>query len=171
MSSDDPEGGAGPSPSAPTDLWGVGPRTAAVLETAPFSAADLADGTVSYRMLTEAGVNPGVAARLRRRYSLVWSFDWTVGADLVRRAEQLRNLTEGEREWIVESFSEEAAGTGDEDDRCRRCGAGLITYTLLDREAVVCEDCGFTGVPIAERHPTTGADESWEAAVSRFLER
>lgn len=170
MASDDPEGGAGPSASAPTDLWGVGPRTADVLEAAPFSAADIADGAVSYRMLTEAGVNPGVAARLRRRYSLVWSFDWTVGADLVRRAEQLRNLTEGEREWIIESFPEDAAGPGDDDGRCRRCGAELVTYSLLDREAVACDDCGYVGVPIAERHPATGAAESLEAAVRRFLE-
>lgn len=89
----------------PVDLWGVGPATAAVIEDAPFGAADIATRNVSYTMLVDAGINPGVAERLRRKYSLVWSFRWTVGANLEQRANRLTGLSEAERDWIIASFS------------------------------------------------------------------
>lgn len=89
----------------PLDLWGVGSATAAVIEEAPFSAADIAAKNVSYTMLVDAGINPGVAERLRRKYSLVWSFRWTAGANLEQRARRLAGLSQAERDWIIASLS------------------------------------------------------------------
>ena len=89
----------------PTELRYVGPATAAAIETAPFEAGGLRDRTVSMDDLLAAGVNPGVAAKLRREYSLVWSFDWVDGAHLGRRAAQVRGLDPEQRRWIAASVS------------------------------------------------------------------
>lgn len=53
--------------------------------------------------------------------------------------------------------------------RCPRCNGGLTTYTVeaSDRSAVVCESCGFAGVPASHR-PERTDDESWEQAVEQF---
>jgi len=97
--------GVGPSPE-PTELKFVGPATAAVIEDASFDAAGIRDRTVSFGML-DAGVNPGVAARIRREHSLPWSFDTEADrSDLTRRSDQVRGLNDGERDWV-------AASTGD----------------------------------------------------------
>lgn len=92
---------------APTDLKFVGPATAEAITSAGFSAQDVADKDVSYRMLTEAGVNPGVAAKIRRHHSLSWSFD--NDGDLDRRSEQVRGLKDDEAEWVASSHSDEEA--------------------------------------------------------------
>ncbi|WP_132060484.1 DUF7409 domain-containing protein [Halorussus amylolyticus] len=85
-----------------TDIRFVGPATAAVLADAPFDATGIPDKTVSYEMLVEAGVNPGVATRLRREHSLSWSFGG--GEDsLERRSSKVRGLQDGEREWVAAS--------------------------------------------------------------------
>ena len=86
-----------------TDLRFVGPATAAVLADAPFDAAGIADRTVSYQMLLDAGVNPGVATKIRRHHSLHWSFGDTGEADLTQRSKTVRGLRAGEREWIEAS--------------------------------------------------------------------
>lgn len=91
-----------------TDLRFVGPATAAVLADASFDAGDILAKRVSYRMLTDAGVNPGVAARIRREHSLSWSFEG--GEDLDRRSTQIRGLQDDERAWI-------AASSGDWESR------------------------------------------------------
>jgi predicted flap endonuclease-1-like 5' DNA nuclease len=91
---------------APTDLKFVGPATAEAVEAAGFSAQDVADKEVSYRMLTEAGVNPGVAAKIRRHHSLAWSFD--NDGDLDRRSEQVRGLKDEEAAWVASSHGDEA---------------------------------------------------------------
>ena len=96
---------------APTDLKFVGPATADAVEAAGFSAQDVADKEVSYRMLTEAGVNPGVAAKIRRHHSLAWSFD--NDGDLDRRSEQVRGLKEEEAAWVASSHGD---GDGDGDE-------------------------------------------------------
>jgi predicted flap endonuclease-1-like 5' DNA nuclease len=84
-----------------TDVKYVGPATAAVLEDASFGVEDIQNRTVTYEMLREAGVNPGVAGRLRREHSLSWSFEY--GNDLRDRSTQVRGLRDEERAWIAAS--------------------------------------------------------------------
>lgn len=103
----------------PTELKFVGPATAAALEDATFSAQDVVDKDVSYRMLLEAGVNPGVAAKIRRYHSLPWSFD--NDGDLDRRSEQVRGLKEAEAAWVASSSVGEAE---DEADPAEATAAG-----------------------------------------------
>lgn len=96
------------------DLQFVGPATAQVLEDAGVDADAVASKNVSHAELVEAGVNPGVAARIRREHSLQWSFEG--GQDLDRRAEQVRGLHDDEREWVAASYGEDDAsadGSGD----------------------------------------------------------
>jgi predicted flap endonuclease-1-like 5' DNA nuclease len=85
-----------------TDIRFVGPATAAVLAGAPFDASGIPDKTVSYEMLVEAGVNPGVATRLRREHSLPWSFAGDEES-LDERSTKVRGLQDGEREWVAAS--------------------------------------------------------------------
>lgn len=94
------------------DLAYVGPRTAEQLAAADVSADDVREKRVSYRDLVSAGVNPGVAAKLRREHSLHWTLD-EQGADLDRRSEQVRGLRDGEREWIAAARSDGDRSTDD----------------------------------------------------------
>ena len=87
--------------ATPTDLKFVGPATGEAIDDAGFSATDIVEKNVSYSMLLEAGVNPGVAAKIRRYHSLSWSFD--TNGDLSRRSEQVRGLQDDERAWVAES--------------------------------------------------------------------
>lgn len=82
----------------------VGPATAAALGRAGYDAMAITEKRVSYRRLVEVGVNPGVAAKLRREHSLSWSF--RSGGNLNRRSAQVRGLGAAEAEWV-------AASTGD----------------------------------------------------------
>lgn len=52
---------------------------------------------------------------------------------------------------------------------CPRCGGPLSTFAVetTDRSAVVCESCGFAGVPASHRSAQQ-TPESWERAVERF---
>ena len=152
------------------DLPLVGPATARVIEEAKFNAAEIVDGRVSYVMLREAGINPGVAARMRRRYSLVWSFRWRFGgSDLADRAAQVHGLRPPERAWIERSQRPVANGHDAEDaawvawieasfaesaghdppDTCPRCGGPISTYVLEGQERIHCEGCGYAGIDIA----------------------
>ena len=79
----------------------VGPSTAAVLNSEGYDATAITDKRVSYRMLVEAGVNPGVAAKIRREHSLSWSF--RSGGDLGRRSAQIRGLGSAEAAWVAAS--------------------------------------------------------------------
>ena len=97
------------------ELKFVGPATAAVLADAPFGAADVGDKAVSYRMLVDAGVNPGVAARIRREHSLAWSFE-SEGDDLARRSSQIRGLGDAERAWVAASSGDWQADDADRPD-------------------------------------------------------
>lgn len=90
---------------SPTDVRFVGPATAAVIDAAGFDARDILRKSVSYEMLVEAGVNHGVATRIRREHSLSWSFAGD-GESLERRSSQVRGLRDEERAWV-------AASTGD----------------------------------------------------------
>lgn len=92
----------------------VGPATADVLEDAGVAAADVEAKTVTHSELVDHGVNPGVAAKIRREHSLQWSFQG--GEDLDRRAEQVRGLQDDEREWVAASYGDDEAsadGSGD----------------------------------------------------------
>lgn len=88
-----------------TDVRFVGAKTASVLAEATIDATDIAEKRVAYTQLVEAGVNPGVAARIRRAHSLSWSFE-SSGADLERRSTQVRGLGEEERAWVAASSGE-----------------------------------------------------------------
>jgi len=79
----------------------IGPSTAAVLEGEGYDATAITDKRVSFQMLVDAGVNPGVAAKIRREHSLSWSFD--SGGDLDRRSTQIRGLGSAEAEWVAAS--------------------------------------------------------------------
>jgi predicted flap endonuclease-1-like 5' DNA nuclease len=94
-----------------TDLKFVGPATADAIEEAGFAVQDIVEKNVSYRMLLSAGVNAGVAAKIRRYHSLSWSFD--ADGDLSRRSEQVRGLQDEERAWVADSGVGDA---GEEDD-------------------------------------------------------
>jgi len=53
---------------------------------------------------------------------------------------------------------------------CPRCGAALSAYRLSEREASVCEACGYVGV--ATDHGGEPREvESWDAAISRARRR
>lgn len=133
----------------PTSLRFVGPETAAVIDRAAFDLVDVAAMRVSYRDLVDAGVDLEVAERLRRQYSLVWSFEWIVGGDdLPRRAARLRELDPAERSWIAAS----AEGAASEPD---------VEFVEADRLSVArsagAED---EGIPLLERGwPAVDPDE------------
>ena len=91
-----------------TDIHFVGPVTAAVLAESSFDATGITEKTVSYEMLVEAGVNPGVATRLRREHSLHWSFAGDEES-LEQRSSKVRGLQDEERAWV-------AASSGDWED-------------------------------------------------------
>lgn len=90
--------------AAVEDLKWVGPRTAPVLREAGVAPEDVESKRVSHAQLVDAGVNPGVAAKIRREHSLSWSFSG--GKDLDRRAQQVRGLQDDEREWVAASYDE-----------------------------------------------------------------
>ena len=103
----------------PTDIKYVGPATAAVLADAPFDVAAIRDKSVSFRMLLDAGVNAGVAARIRREHSLSWSFESEDPDDLRRRSTQVRGLGEAERAWVAaasDDWSERDLTAGEDGD-------------------------------------------------------
>lgn len=84
-----------------TEIKFVGPATAEVLQDVGVEPEHIAERRVSHAQLVKFGVNPGVAARIRREHSLSWSLSG--GEDLDRRAEQVRGLQDGERAWVAAS--------------------------------------------------------------------
>ncbi|SFR41966.1 DUF7409 domain-containing protein [Halogeometricum limi] len=108
-------------PEAFEELRFVGPKTAAALRDSSIDVDDISRKRVSYRDLTEHGVHPGVAAKIRREHSLSWSFD-AEDSDLSRRSSQVRGLDDDERAWVAassgwadesESEAAETDGSGD----------------------------------------------------------
>ncbi len=99
----------------PTELKFVGPATAESLSTASFGPEAIRHKTVSFSMLLDAGVNPGVAARIRREHSLPWSFETEDRQDLDRRSDQIRGLGDGERAWVAASSGDWAEAETDDD--------------------------------------------------------
>lgn len=104
------------SRDVPDELQGVkfvGPATAAELSETGITPRELVERQVSHAQLIRAGVNPGVAAKIRREHSLAWSMSG--GEDLDRRAEQVRGLQDEERAWV-------AASSGSWDDESAPAG-------------------------------------------------
>lgn len=87
----------------PQDLKFVGPATAEVFDDEDIDPQDVVEKEISYRMLVDAGVNAGVAAKIRRWHSLSWTFD--TGDDLDRRSQQIRGLEDDERDWVAASYA------------------------------------------------------------------
>lgn len=83
----------------------VGPATAHVLAAADFDPTGILDKSVSYEMLVDAGVNAGVATRLRKEHSLPWTFGGSEESEnsLEERSEKIRGLQDGERAWVAAS--------------------------------------------------------------------
>lgn len=100
------EEGRDDPPVDPTDVRFVGPATAETLEAADISVDGILRKEVSYRQLVDAGINPGVATKLRREHSLPWSLTGSSSDDLDQRSNQVRGLKDGERAWV-------SASTGD----------------------------------------------------------
>ncbi|VTT86502.1 Vng0682c [Halorubrum sp. DM2] len=97
------------------DLKWIGPATEEVLSDAGLTAAAVREKGVSYRALVDAGVNPGVAAKIRREHSLSWSFE--AGDGLDRRSTQVRGLGSEEAAWVAASAGDWASdGSGSEGD-------------------------------------------------------
>lgn len=100
----------------PTDLKWIGPATAEAVADAEFAATAVREKTVSYQMLVDADVNPGVAAKIRREHSLSWSFE--AGDGLSERSAQVRGLGSDEAAWV------EASSTGDWEDEADEAAVG-----------------------------------------------
>ncbi|WP_096391193.1 DUF7409 domain-containing protein [Halopenitus persicus] len=132
----------------PTDLRWVGPATAAELDAAGIDAADITDKRVSYRLLVDAGVNPGVAAKIRREHSLSWSFE--AGEGLESRSAQVRGLGREEADWI-------AASAGDWADSRVTGGNGAEHATHGTDDAGGTD--GTEGSDATE--PTDATDDAW----------
>lgn len=96
----------------------VGEKTAAVLTDEGHVPNDISEKRLSYTQLVDAGVNSGVAARIRRSYSLPWSFE-SNGTDLERRSTQVRGLGEAERAWVAASTGDWADATARADTAAR----------------------------------------------------
>lgn len=168
-------------PRRATDLRYVGPATATVLADAPFDGNDILARRVSYRMLTDAGVNPGVAARIRREHSLSWSFEG--GEDLDRRSAQIRGLRDDERAWIAassgdwesrESTSTDGGATAADGERAwqeRSRPEPVTAIRDIDREnAVLLAEGGITSVrSLAVADPAEVAD-SLDIPAARVAE-
>ncbi|WP_396612704.1 helix-hairpin-helix domain-containing protein [Haloferax sp. S1W] len=137
-------------PETLEDLKFVGPATASALGDSEIGVESILDGAVCYRDLVDAGVNPGVAAKIRRWHSLSWSF--SSGDDLDRRSAQVRGLGDEEREWVAASSGDwgvdgDDAETTDSDDSQTTAG-----------------DWNPTGAAQATNSPTR--DEDWTPSGS-----
>jgi len=54
---------------------------------------------------------------------------------------------------------------------CSRCGGKLETYSLGEKEAYVCTDCGFADTPVEHEVTPRPEPEPWTAALKRFHEK
>lgn len=107
-----------------TDLKFVGPATADVVAEAGHDAADVRGKRVSYRMLVEAGANPGVASKVRREHSLPWSITGEGSDDLDKRSDQVRGLRDDERAWVAASSGDWEADSPSADESSASADGG-----------------------------------------------
>lgn len=108
------------------ELRYVGPATASTLAAESVTYDDVREKRVSYQMLVDAGINAGVATKIRRWHSLPWTFD---GEEhhLDRRSKNVRHLQDDEREWVAASsdWREDGAASGDDGSGGNEGGAAL----------------------------------------------
>lgn len=123
----------------------VGPATAAVLDSHGFEATAITDKRVSYRMLVDAGVNPGVAAKIRREHSLSWSFN--SGGDLGRRSTQIKGLGTAEAEWVAASAGDWEQETDQQSTTDSSTVTADTTDTVEESESTDSESAATTPWP------------------------
>lgn len=180
-------------PEDPTDVRFVGPATAESLEAADIEVGGILRKEVSYRQLVDAGINPGVATKIRREHSLPWSLTGSSSEDLAQRSTQVRGLKDGERDWVSASTgdweatepstsSAEADGSGEAEaaeaawrDRSRPDPVTEVPGVSED-DADQLAKAGITSVrSLATSNPETVADvlgldletvSEWRAAAS-----
>jgi hypothetical protein len=147
-----------PVPAEFEELRFVGPKSAPLLAASEISVADIWKKRVSYRDLTDAGVNPGVAAKIRREHSLSWSLDGG-GTDLDRRSDQIRGLDDDERAWIAESsgWSESDSDADAEADGSGNATAGEAVWQARTNELADDDDSDTDG------SPSTAGEAAWRA--------
>jgi len=97
------------------ELRYIGPATAETLRAESVAAVDVRDKRVSYQLLVDAGINAGVATKIRRWHSLPWTFGGE-GSQLDNRSKNVRGLREGEREWVAASTGADASTDGSATD-------------------------------------------------------
>ncbi|MFB6091908.1 MAG: helix-hairpin-helix domain-containing protein [Haloquadratum sp.] len=157
------------------DLRFVGPKSAAVLRDSEISLSDFREKRVTYRELKAVGVNPGVAAKIRREHSLSWSLDGD-GTDLDRRSAQIRGLDDDERAWIAASAggADAAAETDGSGDATAAEAAWRERTDAADSVGVRGEATGTeagteagTDAPSDRRSdaPETPGEAAWQAAA------
>lgn len=130
-----------------TDLKFVGESTASTLRELDVSVADVRGKTVSYRQLVDAGVNSGVATKIRREHSLHWNLDGQ-GDDLGNRSNTVRGLQDEERAWVAESQGDWQTKEADDEPATT---TGDWTPTGADSETTVdAEADGSGGAEAAE---------------------
>ncbi|SNR58633.1 DUF7409 domain-containing protein [Halorubrum vacuolatum] len=127
---------AGSDEPAAISLRWVGEATAETLSASSLSAADIRSKRVSYRQLVDAGVNPGVAAKIRREHSLSWSFE--AGEGLDRRSTQVRGLGRAEAAWV-------AASAGDWETATERPGDSPKDSVPAKRDDATTDDSVTSG--------------------------
>nr|WP_254714783.1 helix-hairpin-helix domain-containing protein [Natranaeroarchaeum aerophilus] len=93
----------------------IGPATAETLRAESVAAADIRDKRVSYQLLVDAGINAGVATKIRRWHSLPWTFGGE-GSQLDNRSKNVRGLRDGERKWVAASTGSDATTDGSATD-------------------------------------------------------
>ena len=113
-------------------LQQVGPATADVLLDAGVTVEAVESKSVSHAQILDFGVNPGVAARIRREHSLQWSFEG--GEDLDQRAEQVRGLQDNEREWVAASYGDSEASTDGSGEAAAEEAAWRDQHDVVDSD-------------------------------------
>lgn len=107
-----------------TDLKFIGPATADVIADADFDVESIRSKRVSYRMLVDAGSNPGVASKIRREHSLPWSITGGGSDDLDKRSNQVRGLRDEERAWVAASSGDWESQSTPPTDTAEADGSG-----------------------------------------------
>ncbi|WP_254862502.1 hypothetical protein [Halovivax gelatinilyticus] len=78
------------------------------LEAEGIDPAGVVEKDYSYRLLLDAGLDEETADRLRRHFSLAWSFE--TDGDLDRRSETVSGLGDDERAWVAASATDDWQG-------------------------------------------------------------
>ncbi|ADQ67362.1 hypothetical protein C499_07930 [Halogeometricum borinquense DSM 11551] len=138
------------------ELRFIGPKTAEALRDSAIGVEDITRKRISYRDLTEQGVHPGVAAKIRREHSLSWSFDST-DSDLSRRSSQVRGLDDEERAWVAAS-----SGWAEDDAPAETDGSGDATNAESEWQTQSAE---FEADGDSDEASPTDGESAWRATA------